>query len=400
VATAHSTTAPIRVARIITRLNVGGPAIQAVEMSARLEAAGYHTLLIHGRLAAGEGDMRYLVPPDPAFEVAAVRALRREVAPVADAAAVARVFGALCRFRPRIVHTHTAKAGTVGRIAALLYNATAGRRAPARLVHTYHGHSLEGYFASPAARTFAAIERALARRTDAIVAVSALLRDNLRRDHAIDAARFPVVPLGFDLSRFAAVDDGARATARRGLGIDRDAHVVAFVGRLTAIKQPRAFVDIAARLLAGDPRLQVLVAGGGDLEAEMRRAADAAGLGPRIRFLGWVRDLVPVYAASDLLAMTSRNEGTPVALIESLASGVTAVAFAVGGVPDVLTAADLGVLVAPDDVDAFVAAAAALLADPDRRAVMGARARASMLDRYGIDRLVRDLDALYRDLVG
>ena len=128
---ADSATAPIRVARIITRLNIGGPAIQAIEMSARLESMGCQTLLIHGRLGPGEGDMGYRVPPDRRFEMAYVPALRRELAPAADVAAVAGVFRLLCRFRPTIVHTHTAKAGTVGRAASLLYNASAGRHAPA-----------------------------------------------------------------------------------------------------------------------------------------------------------------------------------------------------------------------------------------------------------------------------
>jgi hypothetical protein len=158
-------TAPVRVARVITRLNVGGPAIQAIEMSARVEAHGFQTLLIHGRLGPGEGDMRYLVPSERTFDISDVPALRRELAPAADTAAVARVFQLLRAFRPAIVHTHMAKAGAVGRTAALMYNATAGRRAPARLVHTYHGHVLDGYFSAPAARAFTAMERILGLRT-------------------------------------------------------------------------------------------------------------------------------------------------------------------------------------------------------------------------------------------
>src|SRR5206468_5904255 len=126
---AHSITEPVRIVRIITRLNIGGPAIQAIEMSARLESAGYHTLLVHGRLGAAEGDMRYLIPADRSFEESEMPALRREVAPLADSEALIRLVGLLRRFRPAIVHTHMAKAGTIGRAAALIYNATAGRAA-------------------------------------------------------------------------------------------------------------------------------------------------------------------------------------------------------------------------------------------------------------------------------
>ena len=184
----HPATAPIRIARIITRLNVGGPAIQAIEMSARLEAHGCHTLLIHGRLGRGEGDMRYLVPPEPAFDMTYLPALRRELAPLADSVAVERVFEQLRRFRPTIVHTHMAKAGTVGRAAALIYNATVGRRTPARLVHTYHGHVLDGYFSAWATRGFTAMERTLGRRTDALLAVSPAVRRDLLERYRIGTA--------------------------------------------------------------------------------------------------------------------------------------------------------------------------------------------------------------------
>ncbi len=207
------------------------------------------------------------------------------------------------------------------------------------------------------------------------------------------------MPLGFDLSRLAAVDDAARADARRILDLPDRARVVAFVGRLTAVKQPLVFVDVAARLASADPDVQFLIAGGGDLEPPMRAAADAAGLARRMRFLGWHRDLVPIYAAADVLALTSRNEGTPVALIESMAAGIAAASFAVGGVGDVITGPDVGVLAPPDDVAALASAIGALLADERRRRALGAQARASALARFGVDRLVSDLDALYRDLV-
>ncbi len=393
-------TAPIRVARIITRLNVGGPAIQASEMSARLEAQDIHTLLIHGRLGPGEGDMSYLVPPEPAFEVTYLPALRRELAPLADAVAVERVFRRLCSFRPTIVHTHMAKAGTVGRIAALMYNATVGRRAPARLVHTYHGHVLDGYFSTWATRGFTAMERALGRRTDALIAVSpAVRRDLLERYRIGTAARFHVVPLGFDLTRLASLGPADRLAARVALGLDTNARVAALVGRLTAIKQPELFIEAAARIATADDRAQFLVAGGGELEAALRAAVAERGLSERVHFLGWRRDISTIYAASDVVAVTSRNEGTPVALIEGMAAAVPGVCFAVGGVPDVVTAPDLGVLVAEGDVSALAGAIHELFDDDRRRLELGAHARASVSERFGIERLVRDLIAIYRRLV-
>ena len=392
--------APVRVIRIITRLNVGGPAIQAITLSAELESRGYHTLLVHGRVGADEGDMSYLVPADRRFEIEHVPALRREVAPAPDASALARIFTLLCRFRPAIVHTHMAKAGGLGRAAALLYNSTMGRSAPAKIVHTYHGHVLDGYFSPGAARAFTAVERSLGRRSHALVAVSPIVRDDLIATHRIASpARFHVVPLGFDLARLAALGPSDRAAARARLALDADAHVVSLVGRLTAIKQPELFLEAAARVVRDDPRAQFLIAGRGELEPGLREQAAALGLVERVRFLGWQRDVGPIYAASDLVAITSRNEGTPVALIESMAAGVPGVAFAVGGVPDVIGAADAGTLVPHGDVGALAAAIRRLLDDPSARGAMSARARARVMERFGIDRLVRDVDRLYRQLL-
>ena len=392
--------APVRIARIITRLNVGGPAIQAIEMSARLESIGYHTLLIHGRLGRDEGDMRYLVPSPHAFEIAHVPELQREPAPLADAVAVAKIFRLLRRFRPAIVHTHMAKAGTVGRAAALIYNATAGRHARARLVHSYHGHVLDGYFSARTASVFTAIERALARRSDRLIAVSPSVLLDLRDRHRIGAAdRFRVIPLGFDLSRFAAIGANDRLSARRELALDAVAHVAAFVGRLTAIKQPELFIDAADRIARVDARARFLVAGGGELDSSLRAAVADRGLADRVRFLGWQRNLESVYAASDLIAVTSRNEGTPVALIESMAAGVPGVCFDVGGVSDVIPSPDLGVLVESNDVSALAGEMRDLFDDDRRREDIGRRARASVMARYGIDRLVQDLTGLYRELL-
>jgi glycosyltransferase involved in cell wall biosynthesis len=391
---------PTRIARIITRLNVGGPAIQAVTLSERLEACGYHTLLLHGRLGPGEGDMRYLVPPNPRFDLESVPALQREVAPIADVAALGQITALLRRFRPHIVHTHMAKAGTIGRLSATIYNATVARDARARIVHTYHGHVLDGYFTPAVAAAFSTAERFLARRSDALIAVSPLVQRDLIEAHRIgDSARFRVVPLGFDLRPFVVIGDAERAAARAQFGLDPGAHVVSIVGRLTAIKQPEVFLDAAARIAAADPRAAFLVAGGGELETALRAQATRLGIDARVRFLGWQRTVASVYAASDLVAVTSRNEGTPVALIESMAAGVPGVAFAVGGVPDVISHPDLGALVADSSAGAFADRAIALLRDDSARRRMGEQARAAVCARYGLDRLVRDIDALYRELL-
>ena len=388
----------MRVARIITRLNIGGPSIQAAALSERLTSRGIDTLLIHGRLGEGEGDMRYLLS-DGRVDVRQLTALGRPVAPAHDLIALAQVYRALCRFRPSIVHTHMAKAGSVGRLAALAYNRTAGRGARARVVHTYHGHVLEGYFSPAVTRLFIGAERQLARATDAIVAISPQIQRELVEEYRIGRPeQYRVIPLGFDLSALAAVTDADRRAARTALGIPADAHVVTTVGRLTAIKQHRLFLDAAARIASTHPRALFLIAGDGELRGELERTARDLGIDDRTRFLGWRRDLTAIYGATDVFLLTSRNEGTPVALIESLAAAVPGVSTDVGGVRDVI-GDGIGLLAPFGDAAALATAVRSLLDDPDRRRLMGGAGRERVVARYGIERLVDDVERLYRDLL-
>lgn len=389
----------MRIARIITRLNVGGPSIQAITLAERMNERGFETLLIHGQLGAGEGDMRYLLT-DPRVQVRQVTALRRVVAPMRDLEALVTIYRLLCAFRPTIVHTHMAKAGTLGRLAATAYNHTVGRRRPARVVHTYHGHVLEGYFSNRTARVFVQTERALARATDVIIAIAPRVRDELVQQYGIGRReQYQVVPLGFDLSGFAAIDDRARVAARAALDLPADAPVVTTVGRLTAIKQHRLFLETAALVAAQHPDAVFLIVGDGELRADLERGATDLGIASRVRFLGWRRDLTTIYGATDVFLLTSRNEGTPVALIESLASAVPGVSTDVGGVPDVVESTDIGSLAPVGDARALADHVNALITDPTRRRAMGERGRAHVLGRYTLDRLVGDIDALYRRLL-
>ena len=388
----------MRVVRIITRLNVGGPAIQASMLSDRLRGRGFETLLVHGQLGAGEGDMRYML--DPGVRTRYLPALRRPVAPIHDAVALLQLVDLLRDERPDIVHTHMAKAGTLGRLAAAVYNRTAGRGRPARVVHTYHGHVLEGYFSDRMARIFTSAERQLARLSDAIVAISPQIRDELLDEHRIGRADlYRIIPLGFDLDQLAAVDDAARTRARAALKIPAGAGVVTTVGRLTAIKQHHLFLEAAQRIGEMHPEAIFLVVGDGELRSGLEAAAAALGLADRVRFLGWRRDLATIYGASDVFLLTSRNEGTPVALIESLAAGVPGVSTDVGGIRDVIDSDQVGLLAPFGDAALLAEHVNALLADPDRRRRMGDRGRRSVAARYAIDRLVDDVERLYLELL-
>lgn len=396
--TAPSSGPGIPVVRIITRLNIGGPSIQAASLSSALTARGFTTTLVHGQLGPGEGDMSYLVAPGVATVF--VPTLARAIQPLADVRALFTVLGELRRRRPQIVHTHMAKAGLIGRVAATLYNVTRGQAPRARLVHTYHGHVLEGYFSPLKTSLFIALERLMARATDAIIAIAPAIRTELLDGYRIGrASQYHVIPLGFDLSPFAAVDAAARVRARQELGIAPGAPVVTTVGRLTSIKQHARLLEFARTLADRHPNLVLLLVGDGELRADLEAQASRLGLGANVRFLGWRRDLATIYAATDVFALPSRNEGTPVALIEAMATGVPGVATDVGGVGTVIADGTMGIRVSLDDAAAFVEGVLRLLANPGEAAAMGARGRDHVMARFDSRRLIDDIERLYRQLL-
>ncbi len=387
----------VPVARVITRLNIGGPSIQAVRLTTALDDYGFTSELFHGRLGDGEGDMSYLIPPHA--HTTYIDTLCRPLSPANDLRTLLRLYREFLRVQPRIVHTHMAKAGLLGRLAATAYNLTRGSAPRAMVVHTYHGHVLDGYFSKLMTSVFIGIERFLALVSDAIIAISPAIRADLLHTYRIGKApQYRVVPLGFDLAPFAAVDAAARIEARRALDVNGGVPVVATVGRLTAIKQHRLFLDVVRRLVADHPNLVALIAGDGDMRAELETAAQQLGIASHVRFLGWRRDLATIYAATDVFLLTSRNEGTPVALIEAMATGVPGVSTDVGGVKDVINSEDVGRLAPFDDAPGLAAATHHLLVDPALRAAMGARARTQVLARFGVERLVADIAEVYRGL--
>lgn len=390
---------PVRVVRIITRLNVGGPSIQAINLSRELRQDGFETCLVHGHLAEGEGDMTTFLPADD-LETVYVDDLVRSVSPLQDFRAFVRIYRVLSRWQPEVVHTHQAKAGAVGRLAALLYNWRHKPDRPARLVHTYHGHVFEGYFGALSTRVFLFIERWLARRTHRLVAISEQVKQDLLHTYSVAReAQVTIIPLGFDLDRLLGVRAADRQVARAELQVPGDAIVVTTVGRLTEIKQHRLFLEMASRLAGQSDRFVFLIVGDGELRPALEARAAELGIANRTRFLGWRGDLQTIYGATDVFVLTSRNEGTPVALIEAMAAGVSSVSTDVGGVRDVITGPDVGCLVPFGNPAALADAVWSLANDSARRDEVGIAARASVRERYHAGRLRRDITILYRELV-
>ena len=392
-------TATFRVARIITRLNIGGPSIQAIDLSRELSERGFETCLIHGRVSPGEGDMTTMLPLGNTATVY-VNDLIRPVSLLRDLRAWWQIYRALGRWRPEIVHTHMAKAGALGRLAALAYNRTSGARRPARLLHTYHGHVFEGYFGARSTRVFLTVERWLGRRTDVVIAISPQVRHDLLHTYGIardDQLR--LVPLGFNLDRFAALSSADRERARADLRIPEGAAVITTVGRLTGIKQHSLFLEMAARVAAWSDNVLFLIVGDGELRRDLEAQAEHLNIASRVRFLGWRSDLETIYAATDVFVLTSRNEGTPVALIEAMASGVATVSTDVGGVRDVMTGPALGALVPFDDSKGLADAVIRFAQAANLRAQTGHAARLAVLERFHLRRLIGDITSLYRELL-
>jgi glycosyltransferase involved in cell wall biosynthesis len=371
---------PPRVLRLITRLNVGGPARQALLLSRHLPPE-FPTTLAAGTPTAAEGELT-----DDQVEVRRVP-LVRPLRPDIDARAVVAVRRLLRETGARLVHTHMAKAGTVGRSAAWSVHPRP------RTVHTFHGHVLDGYFSPAVRRTFIEIERRLARGTDVLVAISDEIRDELLDLRIGRPDQYRVIPLGFDLAPFFAVD-GQRGDLRRRLNLGPDVPLVVALGRLVPIKDHLTLFEAMARV----PDAHLAVVGDGELRASLEARVAQMRLGDRIHFTGWMTDVASVLSDVDVVALTSRNEGTPVSLIEAAACGRASVATKVGGVGMVVEDGVNGYLTRPGDAVGFAAAVERLLAEPETRRGMGLAGRERVRQRFSQERLLSDIRALYSEL--
>jgi glycosyltransferase involved in cell wall biosynthesis len=380
----------IRVVRVISRMNIGGPATHVVLLNAGLDRRGYDCLLVTGSEGAGEGSLRDLAVSSN-LRLAMIPELGREIAPWSDLVTLVKLYRLMRRERPHVVHTHTAKAGFVGRIAARL------ARVPV-VLHTFHGHVFHGYFSPAKTRLFLLIERLGARLSTRIITISPRLREEIAQFGVTGRERIEVIPLGFELESFASQPRGT-GDFRRSLGLPMDAKLVGAVGRLVPIKNIPLLLEAAATARQEDPDIRVVLVGDGELRGELEAGAEALGLGQAVTFAGWRRDLASVYADLDAVVISSHNEGTPASLIEAMATGCPVIATRVGGVPDLIVDGETGRLVPPGDREALATSLLALFREPERTARMADLARGRVLERHQATRLVADVDRLYRELL-
>jgi len=374
----------IKIVRVIARLNIGGPAIHVLNLTAKLDSNLFETILITGCIGPNEGDMTYLAEALGVRPIL-VSELQREISPLDDVRAVITLWRIFRRERPDIVHTHTAKAGTIGRIAALL------ARVPI-IVHTFHGHVFHSYFPLRKTRFFVLIERLLALFSTYIVAISPRQKEEIGA-YLKSKERIVVIPLGFDLSRFVTANN--KDQARERLNLPKDKKIVGIVGRLAPVKNHKLFIWLAEESRKEDEDILFVIVGDGEERPRLERMVRERRLSDRVTFLGWQKDIEIVYKAIDLLVLTSVNEGTPVAVIEAMASGCPVLASCVGGVPDLIEHNKNGLLANPSDRRDFLEKMTYLLGDCQTRKDLARKGQEFVLKRYDLNRLLMDMTHLY-----
>lgn len=405
---------PIRILRIIARLNIGGPAIQAISLTHTLSNDHYKTLLVCGNVDSNEGDMMYLAQKQ-GVKPFLIPELGRKIAFSDDIQSFLKIRKIIKRFRPHIIHTHTAKAGSLGRLAALsLILLNRGRFKNMKLVHTFHGHVFQNYFNRIKTSIFILIEKFLSGFTDRIIVISPLQKKDICDKYGIAGPRkVSIIPLGFDLVPF------AKAAPQKSIRVEQlpqqsnNVLLVGIIGRLTHIKNHRTFLD-AMKILKDNKNqnfFKYLIVGDGELKQELIKYVADLGIQDSVNFIGWQKDMPAVYSALDIVVITSLNEGTPVTLIEAMAAGKPVVATDVGGIRDLLgfkgnqppghfSIAPNGILVPSGNSAVLAKALLFILEHRDEALKMSEQAKHFVFKHYAMERLVNDMESLYSGLVG
>lgn len=377
--------------RIITRLNIGGPSFHTVLLTAHLDPQVFRCKLVKGREDELEGEMNDLL-------------IRKEVAPIFitemtrefslknDPRAFWKLLRLIRQERPDIVHTHMAKAGAFGRLAAWLAGVPV-------IVHTFHGHIFNGYFGQLKTRAFILAERSLAHLSTKLVTVSERVRKEIVEKYRICSySKIITIPLGLELAPFLEADQ-QRGLLRRELCLHDDVPLIGIVARLAPVKGHGYFIKAAEKILKKHPGTRFLIVGDGELRGELEGQAQKRGIEGSCIFCGFRKDLTKVYADLDVVVLTSLNEGLPVAVIEGMTAGKPVVAFNVGGVEDLIEDDLTGILVPFGDVEKLADSITRLLKDPRECKRLGRNACGKAYPHLDYRRLVRDMEEFYCQLM-
>jgi len=379
-----------KILRIIARLNIGGPALHVIILNSELDPQRYISQLVTGRESPAEGNM-YDLAARKGVEPIVIDALGREIFFKEDFRALIKLIRLINAERPDIVHTHTAKAGTLGRIAAKLTGVPI-------IIHTFHGHVFHSYFGYLKSKFFLWLERLLAKFTDVIITVGNQQRREIINYKVARPEKVLSIPLGLDLKPF--INSKADSfQLRRELSLPEEILLVGIVARLVPIKNHLCFLK-AARILSDQfDNVRFLVIGDGELRGMLEQKTRDLKLGSRVIFMGFQHNLLKIYAGLDIVTLSSFNEGLPVALIEAMAAGKPVISTDVGGVRDLILDGYNGLLVPSNDPAALADAILYLLRKPERRRMMGEAGRAKAYPLFDKSRLVNDIDNLYQKLL-
>lgn len=388
----------IKILRIISRLNIGGPAVHVILLTAGLDKDRFDSLLICGNIGRDEGDMLYYSVRKN-IKPYLISELKREINLLNDIIAFIKIYKIIRKEKPDIICSHTAKAGALGRLAAIIYNLL-NKDAQIKMVHTFHGHIFEGYFTKFKTKLFILIEQFLASFTYIIITLSESIKKELVSLNIANENKIEIISLGLELENFLEIP--IREDAVFNIGI---------VGRLVPIKNHRLFLKSAAGVIHDSPemRLKFWIIGDGELREDLERYAKELNIVKKIEFSGWKRDSVSIYSDLDVVAFTSKNEGTPVSLIEAMASAKAIVSTDVGGIRDLLgkevaiyknmkanfKILERGVIVNSEDSDNFAAALIFILQNRNLRINMGISARDFARSRFIKEKLIKDMENLY-----
>jgi len=381
---------PRRVFHVIARLNIGGPAIHVALVASGLKSMNYEVEVITGCVGPREGDMEYYVK-ERGITPLILEDLGREIRPIADLRLIGRLYNLFKRERPDVVHTHTAKAGAIARIAAWLAGVPV-------VVHTFHGHVLRGYFGPLKTRFFLTVERMLARITHAIITLGDRQREEIVGFGIATSNRITVLPLGLDLDPFL-LAPRRPGSLRQRIGLDSGTPLFGIVARLVPIKRHEDFFHALASFRSAQTPFACVVAGDGERRGELEALATALEIDHLVHFLGWEKDMSAIYPDLDALVLTSANEGLPTAIIEAMASAVPVVSTRVGSVPDMVQDGREGYLVEAGDREGIAAALGRIIECRDRADAMGEAGRKSAREQYSAQRMCHDLDLLYGRLL-
>jgi glycosyltransferase involved in cell wall biosynthesis len=374
---------PIRVMRIIARMNVGGPAVQVSGLMRGFNSNEFDYRLYTGFCATDEADYLDSVATD--VKAIRIEGLGRRVSLRGDIRAFFSLIKAIHAFKPHIIHTHTAKAGFLGRLASLVSLQKSVR------VHTFHGHLLNGYFGSSKRMLVVIAEKFLALITQQLLAVGHKVRQDLLEAGIGSKEKFGLMPPGLEIGNLPSKNDSLTF-----FGLNNERLQCAFIGRVTQIKRPDRFLDVVSEIKKRHINLDFFIAGDGELLEKCRERIITEEL--PVKVLGWQSNIERVLSAADIVVLTSDNEGTPLSLIQAGMAGLPVVTTNVGSVPEVVLDDVTGVI-ADLDVQEIASALEKLVKNGALRSQLGSAARDFTLANFGVERLVNDHEALYKKLM-